>query len=210
LEEIGENKFLESSLRDLLKHKIAPAYYMQIYQTPIQKISTKLNELWKHVAVPTKYAPSETGKDYYILNINEPKQTQDNQVSKKFCEQTLSDQEKFQQITQQLQEVSPELQKVQKIQDSSQIRCYRCNHLGHIAKSCNNHQMAKKEKTKPTLNRRGQDNYQLTQNDKVQLKMDQTENCRGDDENQFNTHFKKDVESTDNFQLESSEDENTD
>jgi len=70
--------------------------------------------------------------------------------------------------------------------------------------------MAKKEKTKPTLNRRGQDNYQLTQNDKVQLKMDQTENCRGDDENQFNTHFKKDVESTDNFQLESSEDENTD
>jgi len=33
LEEISENKFLESSLRDLLKHRIAPAYYMQIYQT---------------------------------------------------------------------------------------------------------------------------------------------------------------------------------
>ena len=31
LEEISENKFLESSLRDLLKHTIAPAYYMQIY-----------------------------------------------------------------------------------------------------------------------------------------------------------------------------------
>jgi len=40
LEEISENKFLESSLRDLLKHWIAPAYYMQIYQTPIRQIST--------------------------------------------------------------------------------------------------------------------------------------------------------------------------
>ena len=35
LEEISENKFLESSLRDLLKHRITPAFYMQIYQTPI-------------------------------------------------------------------------------------------------------------------------------------------------------------------------------
>jgi len=37
LEEISENKFLESSLRDLLKHRIAPAYYMQIYQTLYDK-----------------------------------------------------------------------------------------------------------------------------------------------------------------------------
>jgi len=35
LEEISENKFVESSLLDLLKHRIAPAYYMQIYQTPV-------------------------------------------------------------------------------------------------------------------------------------------------------------------------------
>jgi len=45
LEAISGNKFLESSLRDLLKHRIAPAYYMQIYQTPIRQIPTQLNEL---------------------------------------------------------------------------------------------------------------------------------------------------------------------
>ena len=55
LEEISETKFLESSLRDLLKHRIAPAYYMQIYQTPIRKIPTQLNEIWKQAALPTEH-----------------------------------------------------------------------------------------------------------------------------------------------------------
>jgi len=86
LKEISENKFLESSLRDLLKNKIAPAYYMQIYQTPIRKMPSQLNELWKHAAVRTKHAHSETGKDH-VLNINEAKQTSDNNVSKKVYEQ---------------------------------------------------------------------------------------------------------------------------
>jgi len=99
LEEISGNKFLESSLRDLLKRKIAPAYYMQIYQTPIRKIPTQLNELWKHAAIPMKPVHSETAKDYHVLNIKEAKQTSDNNVSKKVCEQTLSYQEKFQQIS---------------------------------------------------------------------------------------------------------------
>jgi len=38
------------------KHRIAPAYYMQIYQTPIRQIPIQLNELWKHAALPTKHA----------------------------------------------------------------------------------------------------------------------------------------------------------
>ena len=62
MEEISENKFLESSLRDLLKHTIALACYMQIYQTPIRQIAIQLNELWKHAAVPTKHAHSEIWK----------------------------------------------------------------------------------------------------------------------------------------------------
>jgi len=118
---------------------------------------------------------------------------------KKVCEPTLSDQGKFQQITQQLQEVSGELQKVKNeksnklparrlrdqpdmncIQDSSQIRCYQCNYLGHTAKFCNdNNQTAKRETTKPSLNQRRQDIYQLTQNVEVQLKKEQIKNCRG-------------------------------
>jgi len=55
-------------------------------------------------------------------------------------EQTLADQEKLQQqqITQQLQEVSTELQKVKNIQDSFQIKCYQCKYLRHIAEFCNN------------------------------------------------------------------------
>jgi len=86
---------LESSLRDLLKHRIAPAYYMQIYQTPIRQIPIQLNELWKHAAVPTKHPHSETGKDYYALNANNVKQKSDNNVSKEVRQQTLSDQENF-------------------------------------------------------------------------------------------------------------------
>jgi len=97
------------------------------------------------------------------------------------------------------------------IQDSSQIRCYQCNYLGHTAKFCNNkNQTAKREKAKLSFNRRGQDNYQLTQNAEVLLKKDQIENCRGDDEKQFNIYFKDDVERSDNFQLDSSEDDNVD
>ena len=67
LEEISENKFLESSLRDLLKHRIEPTYYMHIYQTPIKKIPIQLNELWKRAALPTKHAHSETGKGPHVL-----------------------------------------------------------------------------------------------------------------------------------------------
>ena len=73
VEEISESKFLESSLRDLLKHRIDPAYYMQIYQTPIRNIPIQLNELWKHAALPTKHAYSETGKGPHILNVNSVK-----------------------------------------------------------------------------------------------------------------------------------------
>jgi len=111
LEEICENKFLESSLRDLLKHRIAPAYYVQIYQTLIRQIPIQRNELWKHAALPTKHAYSETGKDHYALNANNVKQISDNNDLKEVRKQPLSDQEKFQKITQ-LQEVSSELQKV--------------------------------------------------------------------------------------------------
>jgi len=201
---------------------------MQIYQTPIRQIPTQLNELWKHAAVPMKHAHGETGKDYYALNVNDVKQISDNNVSKKVREQTLSDQEKFQQITQQLQEVSSELQKVKNNEsnklparrtrdkpnmnckrDSSQIRCYQCNYLGHTAKFCsNNIQTSKKEKINPPLKRRGQDNYQLAQYAEVNLDKDQTENYRRDDENQIKTHFKDDVERLDNFQLDSPDDEN--
>jgi len=225
LEEISENKFLESSLRDLLKHRIAPAYYMQIYQTPIHQIPTQLNELWKHAAVPTKHAHSETGKDYYALNANNVKLKSDNKDSKEVREQTLSDQEKFQRITQQLQEVSSELQKVKnnesnklharRIQnkpntnckrDSSQIRCYQCNYVGHTAKLCsNNSQSSKREKTNSSLKRRGQDKYQLAQYADVNFDKDQTENYRGDDDSNTSTHFIEDDERMDNIQLDFSE-----
>jgi len=89
------------------------------------------------------------GKYYYTLNANNVKQNSDNNVSKEVREQTLSDQEKFQQITRQLPEVSSELQKVKNNesnklqarrirdkpnmnykQDSSQMRCYQCNQIG--------------------------------------------------------------------------------
>jgi len=91
---------LESSLRDLLKHRIAPAYYMQIYQTPIRQIPIQLNELWKHAVVPTKHAHSETGKGHYALNVNKVTQISVNGDLKEDRKQLLSDQEKFQQITQ--------------------------------------------------------------------------------------------------------------
>jgi len=228
LEEIRENKFLESSLRDLLQHRIAPAYYMQVYQTPIRQIPTQLNELWKHAAVPTKHAHHETGKDYYALNANHVKQNSDNNDSKEVREQTLSDQEKFQQITQQLQEVSSELQKVKNNvsnksqarrirdepnmnykRDSSQMRCHHCNHLGHTAKSCrNDSQTSKIGGINPSLKRRGQDKHQLVQYTEVTFDKDQTENYRGDDESKTHTHFKDDVERLDNLRLDSSEEEN--
>ena len=149
LEEIGENKFLESSLRDLLKHRIAPAYYMQIYQTPVRKKPIQ------HVALPTKHAHSETGKGLHVLNVNNVKQTSEHKELSEDRKQQPWNQAKFQQITQQLQEVSSELHKVKEnvstnapagsmikksnmnfTRDFSQIRCFKCNDLGHIAKVC--------------------------------------------------------------------------
>jgi len=155
LEEISENKFLESSLRDLLKHRIAPAYYMQIYQTPIRKIPIQLNELWKYAALPTKRTHSETGKDSLVLNVNNVKQTSEHKEVSEDRKQQLQNQRKFQKNTQQLQDVSSELQNVKDYastkaqagsivnkpnfnikRDFSQIRCYKCNDLGYIAKFC--------------------------------------------------------------------------
>ena len=167
LEEISENKFLESSLRDLLKHRIVPAYYMQIYQTPIRKIPIQLNELWKHATLPTKHAYSETGEGHHVLNVNNVRQISDNNDLNEVRKQALWDQKKLQQITQQLQEVSSELQKVKdkvstkiparKIvdkpnmhckRDSFQMRCYHCNDLGHVAKFCkSNNQTSNREKS---------------------------------------------------------------
>ena len=232
LEEISKNKFLESSLRDLLKHRIAPAYYMQIYQTPVRQIPIQLNELCKHAAVPTKHTHSEIGNDYYALNANNVNQNSDNNVSKEIREQTLSDQEKFQQITQQLQEVSSELRRVKnnesnklqarRIRDksrlnckwnSSQIRCNQCN--GHAAKFCkNNYQTSKRGKISSSLKRKGQgigadqfDQYQLAQNAEVDFDKNQAENHRWDDERKTNTSFKDDNEEIDNTRLECSEDD---
>jgi len=203
---------------------------MQIYQTPIRQIPTQLNELWKRAAVPTKHAHRESGIYYYPLNANNVKQNSDNSDSKEVREQTHSDQEKFQQVTQQLQEVSSELQKVKnnasnKLQarrirdepnmnykrDSSQMRCYHCHHIGHTAKSCrNDSQTYKIGGINQSLKQRGQDKHQLAQYTEVTFDKDQTENYRGDDESKTHTHFKDDVERLDNLQLDSSEDENID
>jgi len=144
---------------------------------------------------------------------------------KEVREQTLSDQEKFQQITLQLQEVSSELRKVKnnesnklqarRIRDkpnlnckwnSSQMRCNQCNNLGHAAKFCrNNDQTSKRGKINSSLKRRGQrtgtdqfDEYQLAQNAEVDFEKNQSENHRWDDESKTNTPFKDDNEEMDN------------
>ena len=99
LEEISENKFLERSLRDLLKHRIEPAYYMQIYQTPIRNIPIQLNELWKHAALPKKPAHSEAEKGPHILNVNNVQNTSENTELSEDRTQQLRTQRKFQNIT---------------------------------------------------------------------------------------------------------------
>jgi len=128
-------------------------------------------------------------------------------------------------ITQQLQEVSSELQKVKhnepnklqarRIRDkpdmnckrnSSQIRCFQCNYLGHTAKFCsNNSQTSKREKINPSLKQRGQYKYQLAQFADVNFDKDQTENYRRDDESNTSTHFIEDDKRMDNIQLDFSE-----
>jgi len=127
--------------------------------------------LWKHAAAPIKRAHRETGKEYYAVNVNDVKQNSDNNDSKEVRKQSLSDLEKFQQITQQLQDVSSELQNVKnnepnKLQprrlqdkpnmnckrDSSTMRCYQCKYFGHTAKFCrNNGQMSIRGKINPSL-----------------------------------------------------------
>ena len=159
---------------------------------------------------------------------------------KEVRKQLLSDQEKFQQITQQLQEVSSELQKVKnnvskKVharklvdrpnmnckRDSSEMRCYQCNHLGHIAKFCRgNSQTSNRGKINPSFKERrrgtslfGTDQsykYQSAQYAEVDFDKDQPENHRWNDESKTNTHLNDDFEEIDNTRLESSEDENTD
>jgi len=240
LEEISENKFLESSLRDLLKHRIAPTYYMQIYQTPIRQISIQLNELWKHAALPMKHAYSETGKGHYALNFNNVKQISDNNDLKEVRKQPLLDQEKFQQIMQQLQEVSSELQKVKNNvaknararklvdkpnmnckRDVAQSRCYQCNDLGRIAKFCRStSQTSNRGKVKPSFKGRRREislfgtdrfgKYQSAQYAEVDFDKNQPENHRWDDGSKTNTHFNDNIEEINNTRLESSEDENTD
>ena len=153
--------------------------------------------------------------------------------------QPLSDQEKFQQITQQLQEVSSKLQRVKnnvakKAQerklvnkpnmnykrDFARSRCYQCNDLGHIAKFCRgNSQTSNKRKVNPSVKGRRRaassfgtdqfEKYQSAQYAEVDFDKDQPENHRWDDERKTNTHFNDDVEEIDNTRLESLEDENT-
>ena len=235
LKEMSENKFLESSLRDLLKHRIAPAYYMQIYQTPIRKIHIQLNELWKHAALPTKHAYSETGNGHHVLNVNSAKPTSDDGLNEDH-KQPLWDQRTLQQIIQQLQEISSELQKVKdnvstkmqarKIVDklnmnckreSSQIRCYQCNDLGHVAKYCrDNNQTSNRGKINPFFRGRGRETspfrtdqfgkYQSAQYADVDFDMDQNGNHRWDDDSKTDTYFKEDLEEIYNIRLDSSED----
>jgi len=147
---------------------------MQIYQTSVRKIPIQLNELRKHATLPTKHAHSETGKGHHLLNINSVKQTSDDDLNED-RKQPLWDQRKLQHITQQLQEVSSDLQKVKdnvstkeqarKIvdkphmncnRDFSQIRCYQCNDLGHVAEFCrSNNQTSNRGKVKPSCRGRG-------------------------------------------------------
>jgi len=152
----------------------------------------------------------------------------------------LSDQDKFQQITQQLQEVSSELQKVKnnaytktrarKIMDRPNMnckrdfarsRCYQCNNLGHVAKFCRSkNQITNRGKVNPSFKgrRRGISLFGTGQFDKyhsapyaeVDFDKDQPENHRWDDESKTNTHFSDEVEEIGNTRLESSEDENID
>jgi len=147
---------------------------MQIYQTPIRKIPIQLNELWEHAALPTKQAHSETGKGPHNPNVNSVKKISENKDLSEDRKQQLRNQRKFQQITQ-LQEVSSELQKVKdnastKAQAGSiankpnmnfdqvfsQIRCYRCNKLGYIAKFCrSNSQTSYRGNFNPSFRGRG-------------------------------------------------------
>jgi len=102
-------------------------------------------------------------RNIHALNAYNVNQNSDNNVLKEVREQTLSDQEKFQQITLQLQEVSSELRKVKnnesnKLQarriwykpnlnckwNSSQMRCNQCNNLGHAAQFCRNNDQTSK------------------------------------------------------------------
>jgi len=100
--------------------------------------------------------------------------------------------------------------------DSSQMRCYQCNYVGHTAKfSRNNSETPKRGKINPSLKRRGQgtglggtdqvEKYQLAQYAEVNFDKDQTENYREDDESNTSTHFNEDVEGIDNIQLDFSE-----
>jgi len=224
-------------LRDLLKHRIVPAYYMQIYQTPIRKIPIQLNELWKHATLPTKHASSETGEGHHVLNVNNVRQISDNNDLNEVRKQPLWDQKKLQQITQQLQEVSSELQKVKnkvstktparKIvdkpnmhckRDSSQMRCYHCNDLGHVAKFCkSNNQTSNRGKINPSFRGRGREispfrtdqfgKYQSAQYAEVDFDINQNENHKWNDESKTKTHFSDDAEEIKNIQLDSSEDD---